>query len=1154
MAMSAISELGSMLDMLKAKELDAVAVRPFAGRFHGRDAEIVCRYGVRRALSGLLWGDVDVLGGAKVCLPAHETDFTLPARFPLRWSRNYSSALPAEGALGVGWRVSWEVTLCQSEDRLTYHDEHGRAIDVPCPRPGSRVTVLSERLHIACLSDGTMVVADFTPSYRVFDRFDAHGVARLKYIEDVGGERIGCIWEESGRLARIGSTAGHVLRMRYADDGRRLTAIESVGEGPTGILAQYRYDDDGQLARVDDRTGATIRRYGYRGGCMVEEVGALGGVTRYVWEADAGKSRLVERSTDAGARERFRYMAESRTHEVTDVFGNSAQWRYDSRGCVVAHRDFDGARYAFQHGRSRWPVVLELPGDRRITLALDNFARVVKETDASGQWRHTNYAGGTLEPLVSTLSSGQSWAWTRNDQLQPQQYQTPDGPGTIDYDDRGWAVRHILPTGGAIVLERDSAGRVIRQTDAQGRTLHYGYGPDGHIAEVRDALGGVTRLECNALGWPAQVIRPDSSRERHGWNALGQPVEYVGADGQTKLWQRDGRGRVVREINEEGHAIEHVYDAHGRRVRTTSGNGAVQSFEWDAVGRLSKATDENGVARVFTYTDCGVVGRVTAMAGGLVRQETFSHDALGRVVGRETAHSHYLYTYGADGRLERVTRTPTAEGEALGIAEDAVRFTYSQAGQVVAEESARGTLRYAHDDAGHILGVQMPQGQVMQFVRDDAGWVTLIAFEGQHVAEFRFDAMKRETLRMQRDLLTYTDHDALGAPVRWRGVLASESRDRAVDDWNIRFWREVSYGPGGKVVKMADDQHGPVYLDYDRSGNLLRRVSDDLGIERFSWDGSGNPVDLSQTLAGPPRRADHRLAERAGWQYTYDTWGQVVGKSGNRDAMTLEWDAEGHLVAVRMRNRIVKYQYDALGRCIQRTAEAPSTPGHARQALPPRTTRFVWQDDCLIQEIEDDLVRTYIYLPAGRGYVSEVPLALVDQVLDEEGKPQSMRMLYYQTDVAGTAVALTDADGSVVWSGRYNALGKRVAQDGPAGASGQPLHLAGQFADEETGLHWHGRRIYDPDAGRYLAPDRKRLDGHNPYAQVAARTTRLLSPQVAGPATADAYWNAAESARLHSTIQHCAETESCSHNLPERITCIDLPNRCSGPWTNSRQP
>ncbi len=45
----------------------------------------------------------------------------------------------------------------------------------------------------------------------------------------------------------------------------------------------------------------------------------------------------------------------SRTCDVTDVFGHSARWRYDTRGCVVGFRDFDARQYAFQYSRSHWP-------------------------------------------------------------------------------------------------------------------------------------------------------------------------------------------------------------------------------------------------------------------------------------------------------------------------------------------------------------------------------------------------------------------------------------------------------------------------------------------------------------------------------------------------------------------------------------------------------------------------------------------------------------------------------------------------------------------------------------------------------------------------------------------------------------------------------
>ncbi len=233
-----------------------MATRPFVGRFRGHDAEIAARYGVRRALSGLLWGDIDVLAGDKICLPAHETDFTLPARLPLRWSRFYSGALAAEGALGAGWRVRWEVTLHRQGDRLLSHrrarahDRRSRS-EAGYARHGAVRTSASGmpvRWH-----DGRGRFHALLPR---FEKFDAQGIARLKYIEDYAGERIGCIRDAAGRLDRLGSTCGYVLQMHYAGDGQRLSAIESVGTGPAGMLAQYRYDDDGQLARVEDRTGA----------------------------------------------------------------------------------------------------------------------------------------------------------------------------------------------------------------------------------------------------------------------------------------------------------------------------------------------------------------------------------------------------------------------------------------------------------------------------------------------------------------------------------------------------------------------------------------------------------------------------------------------------------------------------------------------------------------------------------------------------------------------------------------------------------------------------------------------------------------------------------------------------------------------------------
>lgn len=1092
--MTGTSSLRTALDSLRATELDALGNRLYVGRFHGADDEPATRHGVQRALSGLLWGEIDILAGDKLCLPERETDFALPGRLPIRWSRFYSSALTAEGVLGVGWRVSWEVTLKRSDDQLAYTDEYGRVIVVPCPAPGARVIVLSERLQVACLSDGTMVVADFTPRYRVFGKFDEQGLGRLKYIEDAGGERIGCIWSESGHLTKMRGTCGHELRMHYGGAGRRLTAIESVGDGPGGFLVQYHYDEGGQLAQVQDRMGATTRRFRYEAGRMVEDTGVLGAVTRYVWETTGGKARVVERSTDAGARDQFSYREGERASDVCDAFGSTAHWRYDSFGCVLAHRDFDGSAYAFEYGKTRWPVALTLPGDRRIVLARDNLSRIIRETGPAGQARQTTYAFGTLEPLMIRLEDGRAWRWMRNDRLQPIQYQPPSGETIrIEYDDKGEVVRHVDGNGGVTVLERDAAGRVVRKTDARGRRFDYTYDAGGNIASIRDALGAVTRVECNVLGWPLSVIRPDGRSERHGWNALGQRVAFTGADGQTRQWQRDGRGRVIREVDEEGHAIVHEYDAHGRRVRTTSGNGAVQTFEWDAVGRLRAMTDENGVTRAFAYTDHGAVAQATETAGPAMRGESFSYDKDGRLTGRQTRHSTYAYAYTALGQLESVTRTPTAEGEALGVVANSVRFEYGPNGRLLGEEAAHGKLRFGHDSAGNLGAVLLPQQQQLQLVRDNDGAVTLIGLNGRHIAQFHLDAMKRETLRLQGNLLTYMGRDELGEPLWWRAVLADETEHRELTPGDIRIWREVRYGPGGQVTQANDHLHGTSYFDYDRCGNLLRRVSDELGVERFSWDGSGNPIDATQAHWGQLKRADHRLAEHAGWRYEYDVWGQVTRKSGNRPALTLEWDAEGHLLAARQRDQVVRYQYDALGRCIVKTTESVPAPGRVLQAPAPRVTRFVWLHDQLIQELQGERVRTYVYCPAGAGHAGDVPLACIDQVLNDDGEPQDPEVLHFQTDAAGTAVGLTNETGTLVWSARYRVWGNLLMQEGRLPHFGQPLRLAGHYADEDTGLHWHGRRVYDPDVGRYLAPERGGLGGGNPYRHAAGRRARMFA-------------------------------------------------------------
>lgn len=57
------------------------------------------------------------------------------------------------------------------------------------------------------------------------------------------------------------------------------------------------------------------------------------------------------------------------------------------------------------------------------------------------------------------------------------------------------------------------------------------------------------------------------------------------------------------------------------------------------------------------------------------------------------------------------------------------------------------------------------------------------------------------------------------------------------------------------------------------------------------------------------------------------------------------------------------------------------------------------------------------------------------------------------------------------------------------------MRFAGQYYDQETGLHYNYHRYYDPKTGRYITPDPIGLDGGtNLYAYVQNNPVNLIDP------------------------------------------------------------
>ena len=124
----------------------------------------------------------------------------------------------------------------------------------------------------------------------------------------------------------------------------------------------------------------------------------------------------------------------------------------------------------------------------------------------------------------------------------------------------------------------------------------------------------------------------------------------------------------------------------------------------------------------------------------------------------------------------------------------------------------------------------------------------------------------------------------------------------------------------------------------------------------------------------------------------------------------------------------------------------------------------------------DGMPRTYGYLPG-----TSTPLFL----------RQNDTYYWYRTDRLGIPHTLVESNGTVVWSGTYDAFGNCVVDAASTLVSN--LRLPGQYYDAETGLYYNLNRYYDPKTGRYLQPD-PAGDGLNPYTYVGANPVNAIDP------------------------------------------------------------
>jgi RHS repeat-associated protein len=445
-------------------------------------------------------------------------------------------------------------------------------------------------------------------------------------------------------------------------------------------------------------------------------------------------------------------------------------------------------------------------------------------------------------------------------------------------------------------------------------------------------------------------------------------------------------------------------------------------MQYDRQGRLQELTrsdtsDKPVERTVFRYAGAVLVEQTVFHLGGAGQSADNVHrqyDAFGELLFEGQSNGTLTYgvhhAYDQAGRRVRTWLTQESAGDVLALPE--IRYAY--------QADARQGDRIEAIDAGDIWSGRR---NVISALR----WQL-------PAPQARRPPSVEEARQTEPDV-------AVAAAWRWGNGLQASSQFEAVTDRKAgRAWRLTGFHDGLHAYAV----------DSTADGRILG-VSRDASAAQRGVGGAGEPRMSQEEMVG---------AEPAALADAVDAAGNQLWLSSRQGRYGLVWNVTGQLAQVLDGDReVASYRYDAQGRRVAKVV-----------AGDPRASRhFIYSGTQLLAEAGADgkVIRQFIYL-------GQRPVAWIEpaQTLMQRFRQflSGPKIVYLHTDHRGAVTAATAPDQAVLWQAGADLAQGASASEGAAGFD-QPLRLAGQYSDLETGLSYNLARYYDPRSGGFISPD-----------------------------------------------------------------------------------
>jgi RHS repeat-associated protein len=942
----------------------------------------------------------------------------------------------------------------------------------------------------------------------------------------------------NGRLSRVAEPGGKVRNITYDSYGNLRSVKDDQGNGHT---FEFDYDKGRReyYAAVHSSDNKLLERwFNYDGFLVKEEVNGVAKADivrdgRTLWETDE-RGFVTEKVMDEWDNTiRILYPDESWLERTYSQPGNLLV-RTDRMDIITAHEyDDNGNRTA----------TVEAQGteqERRTEFtwsATGKLLSVTRTGGSDGTDAVTRYGYDDLDNLVSitdpegntvkflshdpsgrprTVEDGRGYQWhltydaegnlrfihDHNHELISELRYDAAGNRTsainallkefrFRYDAEGRLLETEDPYAGIRAMEYDPFGRLISSQDEEQNITRREYDSFGRLSKTVDGVGQEISYEysaqsgCSSCGGAGDLISgiifPTFSRHLE-YDSRGRVISQKDVlsttEERTTLMSYDGFGNLETLTDPLGRVTRYTYDELNRKVSETNELGEVIRYSYDSRDNLVELIDPNNGSTYFEYD---LTGRLLKETKPLQQETSYSYDANSNLISTVDATGRkVVYSYDLHNRLEK---TEFFSSTAATAPAKTVTYTYNKAGSLTGYDDTVTSASYQYDDLQRRISETVnypgfslshgysyygnslkksytdPAGRTRSWTYDKAGRPTglnLGATGEVTTNSYTWNQPEKITLPggSTRNFI-YNQVQEL------TGVTTKDPGSNPVIDYT---YTRASNGR----VDAKKTEHGDYTYGYDAADRLTAAKSP-RGDEAYTYDGLGNRKTSSE-YGDWSYDVNNRLTSYGDTTLGYDDHGNLISKTTGASVTAFSYTADNRLQQVQKNNSTVaSYGYDPFGRRLWKEV------GGTR-------TYFHYNDEGLAGEYDasGNELRTY-------GYNAGSPWS-TDPLFVQEND----QYYWYQNDHLGTPQKIIAQNGVTVWSAKYDAFGKASVE---VATITNNLRFAGQYFDEETGLHYNWNRYYDPATGRYITADPIGLEGGiNHYAYVYGNPSNLIDP------------------------------------------------------------